>query len=114
MEAVREREAPSLGGGGGEREQLQYRLMEDRLSRFCNGEIDLGRTFLDLRALRMALGEPTDAWWRLLTDEWSDLELAYAVALRNGGPVPDATDVVLGQASRNMLELIRRKQIGLQ
>jgi hypothetical protein len=84
--------------------------MEDRLVRFCGGDLSLGRTIIDLRALRAALGEPTDAWWGRLTEEWGDLEFAYAVALRNGGPTPDCTDVVLRQAGHNMLDLIRERQ----
>jgi hypothetical protein len=79
------------------------------LYRFREGGLGLDRTIIDLRASSQALEEPVDGWWGRFRVEWSDLELAYAVALINGGPLPDSTDLVLNKASQNMLEIIRER-----
>jgi hypothetical protein len=90
-----------------EREQRQFRLMEDRLSSFELGEIDLRRTIADLEGLIAALELTPDLWKRRFREEWGQLDIAYAIALGSKGPVPDATDPLLRQACRNMMELVR-------
>lgn len=92
-----------------EREQRQFRLMEDRLVRFQAGELNLGQTIADLRGLLAALEQTPDAWKAQFTQEWGELEVAYAVALNNEAPIPTASDPVLEQATHKMIELVRDK-----
>jgi hypothetical protein len=92
-----------------ERERGQLHLIEDRLSQFDRGQVDLGQIIADLRELLAAIEPTPDAWKERFTEEWGQLEIAYAVALDHKEPVPDATNPLLGQASRNMMELVRER-----
>ncbi len=93
-----------------ERERRQLRLMEDRLTSFDHGELDLGKTIAELRGLLAALElTSNDLVEGPVHHEWSELELAYAAALNNNDPIPDATNPILDQASRRMLDLVRER-----
>jgi hypothetical protein len=92
-----------------EREHRQLHLIEDRLSQFDRGEVDLGPIIADLRDLLAAIAPTPDAWKERFTEEWGQLEIAYALALDHKEPVPDATNPLLGQASRNMMELVEAR-----
>lgn len=90
-----------------DRELRQLRLMEDRLRAFARGELAIGPTIADLEGLLWALQQTPEAWRDQFREEWGELEIAYAVALDRGLPVPDATDPTIRGSVDAMIVLIQ-------
>jgi len=90
-----------------ERELRQLRLMRDRLDGFLAGTLGIGETISDLEGLLGALEEAPETWRRAFQDEWGTLEIAYAIALDNGGlNLPDASVPELKDAAEKMLAMV--------
>jgi hypothetical protein len=74
-----------------EREARQLALMRDRIASFRAGTSSIGLTIADLEGLVNALTLTPEAWRDRFMEEWSVLEIAYAVALDRRTPLPTAT-----------------------
>jgi hypothetical protein len=64
-----------------DREQRQYALMRQRIDSFRDGQLPIGPIIADLEGLVDALDETPKEWKDSFVEEWSVLEIAYAVAL---------------------------------
>ncbi len=96
-----------------DRELRQLNLMEERLVGFSTGYLDIARMISDLEGLVAALEVTSEDWKNRFIHEWSELEIAYAVALNDGSPMPDASDPSLMQATRNMQSLVQERMDAL-
>ena len=74
-----------------EREARQLRLMRERIASFRAGSISLGPVIADLEGLVNALTVTPYEWRDRFVEEWSVLEIAYAVALDRESPSPSAS-----------------------
>jgi hypothetical protein len=74
-----------------EREARQLALMRDRIATFRAGTSSIGPTIADLEGLVNALTITPESWRERFVEEWSVLEIAYAVALDRGTPLPTAS-----------------------
>ena len=74
-----------------EREARQLALMRDRIATFRAGTSSVGPTIADLEGLVNALTLTPEAWRDRFMEEWSVLEIAYAVALDRRTPLPTAS-----------------------
>ena len=74
-----------------EREERQLALMRDRIASFRAGTSSIGPTIADLEGLVNALTITPESWRDQFVEEWSVLEIAYAVALHRGTPLPTAS-----------------------
>ncbi|MEP7370492.1 MAG: hypothetical protein ABI662_12605 [Dermatophilaceae bacterium] len=75
-----------------DREEHQYALMGERIDQFRAGEISIAPAIADLEGLLNALEHAADDWRDAFIEEWSVLEVAYAVALDSLEPLPTAAD----------------------
>jgi hypothetical protein len=75
-----------------DREQRQYALMQQRIDSFRDGQLPIGPVIADLEGLVDALDETPQEWKDSFVEEWSVLEIAYAVALDRQQPMPTAGD----------------------
>lgn len=89
-----------------QREQRQLALMIDRLDRFRSGQLSIGSVINDLEALLDELQLVDDAWRREFIENWSDLEIPYAVALDRAKPIPTADDEPVRQALVRLRDLV--------
>jgi len=78
--------------GVSDREQRQLALMQQRLDGFRDSELSIGPVIADLEGLVNALEETPQEWKDSFVEEWSVLEVAYAVALDRKQPLPTARD----------------------
>ena len=92
-----------------ERELRQFRLMEKRLNQFVEQQRPIDQTIADLEGLFWALEETSDEWKERFQDLWGRLEIAYAVALDRGDPIPNAGVPELRQAADEMLALVHER-----
>jgi hypothetical protein len=90
-----------------EREARQCDLMVRRLNEFRSGEVPIGRAIADLAFLLDALKLAPEDWTDAFREEWSTLEIAYAVALDRQLPLPTARDVDIAEALDNLERLVR-------
>jgi hypothetical protein len=75
-----------------DREQRQFALMQQRIDGFRDGELSIGPVIADLEGLVHALEETPQEWKASFVEEWSVLEISYAVALDRHQPLPTARD----------------------
>ena len=95
-----------------DREGRQYVLMSERVRQFRAGEIGIGRAIADLEGLLNALQHAPDHWLDSFTEEWSVLEIAYAVALDSLESLPRATDHDIAEALLRLDQLIAQRPHG--
>ena len=88
-----------------DREARQYDLMARRLRGFRSGEVPIGKALADLEGLLNALTLAPEDWTTAFREEWSTLEIAYALALDRQSPLPTARDVHIAEAL-DKLELL--------
>lgn len=74
-----------------EREARQLSLMRERIASFRGGSLSIGPTIADLEGLVNALTLTPEEWRDRFIEEWSVLEIAYAVALDRQSPIPSAS-----------------------
>ncbi len=74
-----------------DREQRQYALMKETIDAFRRGR-SIGPVIADLESLVDALETTPQEWTNSFIEEWSVLEIAYAVALDRRQPLPTAGD----------------------
>ena len=74
-----------------EREQRQNLLMRERVSGLRSGDVYIGVAIADLEGLLAALEHAPVDWEDRFREEWSVLEIAYAVALDRQQPIPTAS-----------------------
>ncbi len=74
-----------------DRELRQYALMKETIDGFRRGR-SIGPVISDLEGLVHALGATPQEWTDSFIEEWSALEIAYAVALDRQQPLPTAGD----------------------
>lgn len=84
-------------------------LMSERVRQFRAGEIGIGRAIADLEELLNALQDAPDDWLDAFTEEWSVLEIAYAVALDRLESLPRATDHDIAEALLRLDQLIAQR-----
>jgi hypothetical protein len=70
------------------RDERQYALMRDRVAALRSGELYMGKGISDLEGLLHALDQAPEDWKDRFVEEWSVLEIAYAVALDRQQPIP--------------------------
>ena len=93
-----------------EREQRQYALVRRRVADLRSGRRSIGVVIGDLEGLVWALEEtPEDRRDRYI-EAWSGLEIAYAMALDQGAPLPTAQDVDIAQALDDLDALLDERQ----
>lgn len=88
------------------REQRQYAPMRDRLAEFRAGRVKIGKVIGDLEGLLYALDGASDAWRESFLEEWSTLEIAYAVALDQLAPLPTAKDPDVATSVTNLEDMV--------
>lgn len=76
----------------GEREQRQYALMRQLVKDLRSGRRYIGLVISDLEALVWELQEAPEEWRDRFIEAWSELEISYAMALDQGGPMPSVSD----------------------
>jgi hypothetical protein len=93
-----------------DREQRQFSLMREGVAKFRAAEVPIGRLIADLEGLLGALQETPESWRDRFTEEWSVLEIAYAVALDRRTPIPTAASGEIAEALGNMDRLLDEVQ----
>jgi len=96
--------------GISDREQRQYALMQQRIEGFRDGRLSIGTVIADLEGLVSALEAPQE-WKDSFIEEWSVLEIAYALALDRQQPLPTAGDHDIA-AALDALELLIAERTG--
>jgi hypothetical protein len=90
-----------------EREKRQLVLMRERVATFRSGASSLGQTIADLEGLVNALSLAPEDWRDRVIEQWSVLEIAYAVALDRQTPLPTAaTDYGIREALDSLDRLV--------
>lgn len=92
-----------------DRNQRQYALMQQRIDNFRHGRLSIGPVIADLEGLVHALEDTPQDWKDLFIEEWSVLEVAYAVALDRNQRLPDARDSDIAAALNALDALIRER-----
>lgn len=92
-----------------DREQRQFRLMVERIQDFRDGNASIGPVINDLEALLEALEETPEQWKEEFQQEWSVLEIRYAVALDRQQPLPGPEDHDIPEALDRMEQLARSR-----
>jgi hypothetical protein len=95
--------------GMSDREQRQYPLMRQRIDNFRDGALSIAHVIADLEGLVDALDETPQEWKDSFVEEWSVLEIAYAVALDRQQPMPTAGDHVVAAALDALEALIAER-----
>ena len=96
-----------------DREARQLALMRDRIASFRAGTSSIGSTIADLEGLVNALTIAPESWRDRFVEEWSVLEIAYAVALDRGSSLPTASsDTQIREALGAMDGLLDERQPG--
>lgn len=91
-----------------DREQRQYALMKETIDGFRRGR-SIGPVIADLEGLVHALEETPQDWKDQFIEEWSVLEIDYAVALDRQQPLPTARDHDIATALDAMDALIAER-----
>lgn len=73
-----------------DREQRQLQLMRERVIGLADGSLYLATAIADLEGLLSALERTPEEWIDKFREEWSELEIAYAVALDRQTAIPTA------------------------
>jgi hypothetical protein len=92
-----------------EREARQFARMIERLRAFRAGELDIGKLISDLEGLMWALELASQDWIDAFQSEWGELEIAYAVALDRGEPIPDNSDPRVQASVEALLEVVEER-----
>jgi hypothetical protein len=93
-----------------EREERQYALMRACLAGFRLGDASIGPTITGLEGLLHQLEHAPEDWKDRFIEEWSVLEIAYAVALDRQQPMPTAaSDYEIREALDAMDALIEER-----
>jgi hypothetical protein len=94
--------------GESDREQRQYALMKQTLDGFRDGRA-IGPVIADLEGLVHALEMTPQEWTDSFIEQWSVLEIAYAVALDRQQPLPTAADHDIAAALHALDALIAQR-----
>jgi hypothetical protein len=89
-----------------EREQRQYLLMRERVSGLRSGALYIGVVIADLEGLLAALEHAPEDWEHRFREEWSVLEIAYAVALHRQESIPTAASDYQIREALDALDLL--------
>lgn len=85
--------------------------MQQRIDGFRDGRLSIGPVIGDLEGLVSALDETPQEWKDSFIEEWSVLEIAYAVALDRQQPLPTAGDHDIA-AALDALEVLIAERTG--
>lgn len=83
--------------------------MRQRVADLRHGRRSIGEITDDLSALMWELTETPQAWCDRFIEEWSVLEISYAVALDRGSALPTAADVDIAEALDNLDRLVEER-----
>lgn len=92
-----------------DRDQRGYELMQQRIESFRDGRLSIGSIIADLEGLVHALEVTPQVWKDSFVEEWSVLEIAYAVVLDRNQALPEARDHDIAAALDSMDALVRER-----